>query len=71
MKWYKERDICAPNTHLFPDNDVQVQIEDTMIQLKTTFITEWVKGHQTPKAGKELPWEATLNIKVDQLANEA
>eukprot|EP00978_Attheya_sp_CCMP212_P033249 scaffold133307_cov46-Attheya_sp.AAC.2 len=42
-----------------------------MIQLKTTFITEWVKGHQTPKAGEELPWEATLNIEVDQLANEA
>eukprot|EP00978_Attheya_sp_CCMP212_P030968 scaffold115639_cov29-Attheya_sp.AAC.1 len=70
-KWYKERDICAPNMHLSLDDNVEVQIDDTMIQLKTTFITEWVKGHQTPKAGEELPWEATLNIEVDQLANEA
>eukprot|EP00978_Attheya_sp_CCMP212_P036961 scaffold171216_cov35-Attheya_sp.AAC.3 len=42
-----------------------------MIQLKTVFITKWVKGHQKPKEGEELPWEATLNIEADDLANEA
>eukprot|EP00978_Attheya_sp_CCMP212_P021751 scaffold63912_cov37-Attheya_sp.AAC.2 len=71
MTWYKARDICTPNSHLSPDDDVQVQIEDTMIQLKTVFITEWVKGHQKPKEGEELPWEAILNIEADDLANEA
>jgi hypothetical protein len=71
MKWYKAQDISTPNSHLSPEDDVQVQIEDTMKQLKTSFITHWVKGHQTQEEGKELPWEALLNIEADELANEA
>jgi hypothetical protein len=71
MKWYRERDICPPNSHLTPDDDVQIQIEQTMAKLHKTFPTRWVKGHQTPKEDEELPWEATLNIEADNLANEA
>jgi hypothetical protein len=71
MEWYKERDISTPNTHLSPDNDVQVQIEQTMEELKSKFPSIWVKGHQTPKEDEELPWEAQLNIEADALATEA
>eukprot|EP00978_Attheya_sp_CCMP212_P037101 scaffold172824_cov47-Attheya_sp.AAC.1 len=71
MKWYRERDICTPNSHLTPDDDVQIQIEQTMAKLHKTFPTRWVKGHQTPKEDEELPCEATLNIEADDLANEA
>jgi hypothetical protein len=40
-------------------------------KLNATFPSQWVKGHQEQKEGKELAWEAILNIKADQLANEA
>eukprot|EP00978_Attheya_sp_CCMP212_P036800 scaffold169524_cov56-Attheya_sp.AAC.1 len=42
-----------------------------MAKLHKAFPTRWVKGHQTPKEDKELPWEATLNIEADDQANEA
>jgi hypothetical protein len=71
MEWFKARDISTPNSHLSPDDDVQVQIEHTMEELKTKFPTLWVKGHQEPKDDEELPWEAQLNIEADALATEA
>jgi hypothetical protein len=47
-------------------------MEATMQELKATFPSQWVKGHQEPKEGEELAWEhAKLNIEVDELANEA
>jgi hypothetical protein len=71
MQWFTERDICTPNSHLSPDDDVQSQIEDTMRALKANLPSHWVKGHQEPKEGEELTWEAKLNIAADELANEA
>jgi hypothetical protein len=71
MQWFTERDICTPNSHLSPDDDVQSQIEDTMKALKATLPSLWVKGHQEPKEGEELTWKAKLNIEADELANEA
>jgi hypothetical protein len=71
MNWFQDRINSSPNSHLAPDNDVQVQIEATMDKLKTKFPTRWVKGHQKPKDGEELPWEASLNIEADDLANDA
>jgi hypothetical protein len=71
MQWFQERDINTPNSHLSPDNDVQSQIEATMQELQTTFPLQRVKGHQKPKEGKDLTWEAKLNNKADDLANEA
>jgi hypothetical protein len=71
MNWFQERVNTSANSHLAPDNDVQVQIEETFKKLKTKFPTRWVKGHQKPKEGEELPWEAALNIEADDLANDA
>ena len=71
MRWFKEHDISTPNSHLSPDDDVQVQIEDTMTQLQIVFNTHWVKEHQTQAEGEELPWEATLKIEANTLANDA
>jgi hypothetical protein len=71
MQWFQERDINTPNSHLSPDNDVQSQIEATMHKLQITFPSQWVKGHQEPKDGEELTWEAKLNIEADALATEA
>ena len=46
MNWFQERANTSANSHLAPDNDVQVQIEETFKKLKTKFPTRWVKGHQ-------------------------
>eukprot|EP00978_Attheya_sp_CCMP212_P003381 scaffold6995_cov66-Attheya_sp.AAC.3 len=70
MNWFQDWVNASPNSHLAPDNDVQTQIKVTMETLNTQFPTRWVKGHQKPKDGEELPWEASLNIEADNLAND-
>eukprot|EP00957_Ditylum_brightwellii_P173188 13184255-Ditylum_brightwellii.AAC.1 len=60
--------------------DVQLQIKDTIANLKLQIFANHVHGHQdstqkmkqlNTRISKRLSWQATLNILADQLATQA
>eukprot|EP00957_Ditylum_brightwellii_P146163 11129030-Ditylum_brightwellii.AAC.1 len=53
---------------IHPDYDMQAQIKEVLKHLNATWITEHVKGHQS---GRDMSWDAQMNIEADVLANNA
>eukprot|EP00957_Ditylum_brightwellii_P136282 10393649-Ditylum_brightwellii.AAC.1 len=68
IKWMNIRTVIMPSACIQADMDAHFQIEEYLHQLTHTLTAHHVKGHQT---SPNLPWEAQLNNRADELASEA
>eukprot|EP00957_Ditylum_brightwellii_P017333 1305096-Ditylum_brightwellii.AAC.1 len=58
VQWFPMQNILTPAETMQPNFDTQLQIEERIVQIGTTWTLQHVKGHQNDT---NTSWEAKLN----------